>query len=764
MAQLRSVRGKKRKFLKYLSILFILGIVCCQPVLLRAQGCNRLCNTDFETPQYGGWHMTQNSLFPCWYTTASDSDIEVWWTGFNGVPAYSGNQFIELNAYLVATMYQNFTAPPGTLLNISFAHRGRAGVDTMSVSVGPVGGPYVTIGTYGDGNTAWVYRTVPYTLPSGVGNYFSLRFNSVYSTGGNQSIGNFLDDVSVNLPGADSLAMTAQNTKCFNGSNGTATVTVRTGTGPYTYSWAPSGGTSASASGLAAGIYTVFVTDANGCTALDSITIKQPASIAPTVSSTNGTCLHPGGSATAGVSGGTGTYTYSWSPGGQATSTVTNLAVGTYTIWITDANGCSDSATTTISSTGGVTATLASTNTNCSGPPSGSVTVSNTVGTGPFTYSWNPGGQTTSSISNQPKGVYTVYITDANGCTTKDTISISQPPPIILNTGTVTNTSCGISNGTASMLAVGGTAPFTYSWTPAGGSSSTANGLSPGSYTLTVADAKQCAASDTVHISASAPPVPVTFTGIDTTGCSTLCVHFRKTSAQITCQWNFGDGQTDTASTPTHCYTTPGTYNVQLTTTDSKGCSSVSGHTGMVKVVVPPHAAFSESPSGIITQNTAVQFTDHSTSATSWYWIFGGASQDSSVHENPVYTYMDTGTYIVKLYVQNGTGCKDSIFEFVHVEGEFSIYVPNAFTPNGDGRNDVFLPVVLNLKAGTYLFDVFDRWGNRIFETTEPSVGWDGHANGGKDQAQIDTYVWKIFCQDNSNQRYNLIGSVHLIR
>ena len=162
----------------------------------KTQNCHFLCNGDFESPQYGSWTDVADTIFPCWKTTEPDSIIEVWWTGFQGVPSYHGNQFAELNANAVGTLYQNFLIAPNTHVTINFAHRGRAGVDTMSVSIGPVGGPYTTIGTYGDGNTAWGYYTVLYTIPSSLGSYYSLRFNSIYASGG-PTVGNFLDDISV---------------------------------------------------------------------------------------------------------------------------------------------------------------------------------------------------------------------------------------------------------------------------------------------------------------------------------------------------------------------------------------------------------------------------------------------------------------------------------------------------------------------------------------------------------------------------------------
>ena len=161
---------------------------------------SNFCNTDFETPVIPATanpSLINESLVPCWDTTASDGVIEMWPPGFEGVTAYSGNQLIELNANLVGTLFQDFIVIPGTTISVSFAHRGRQGNDVVGVEIGPVGGPYVSLGNFTDGNTAWVLHTVNYTIPTGSGNNYTLRFVSVSSAGGSPSIGNLLDSISI---------------------------------------------------------------------------------------------------------------------------------------------------------------------------------------------------------------------------------------------------------------------------------------------------------------------------------------------------------------------------------------------------------------------------------------------------------------------------------------------------------------------------------------------------------------------------------------
>jgi gliding motility-associated-like protein len=160
-----------------------------------------LCNTGFDDPigvPTGGSLFVNQSNFSCWRTTASDGMIEVWSSGNESTPSYSGTQFIELNANLVSTLYQDISVLPASTVNISFAHRGRfSGTDVMQVEIGPIGGPYVSLGQFSATPAAWVYSTVPYTFPNnGIYNY-SLRFVSVSAGTAQLSVGNFIDAISM---------------------------------------------------------------------------------------------------------------------------------------------------------------------------------------------------------------------------------------------------------------------------------------------------------------------------------------------------------------------------------------------------------------------------------------------------------------------------------------------------------------------------------------------------------------------------------------
>ncbi|WP_306565492.1 T9SS type A sorting domain-containing protein [Flavobacterium lindanitolerans] len=297
----------------------------------------------------------------------------------------------------------------------------------------------------------------------------------------------------INEPTALTATTSQNNTSCNGGANGTASVTVSGGTPGYTYSWSPSGGTAATASGLAAGTYTVTITDANNCQITRNFTITEPAILSATTSQINVSCNGgTNGSATVTVTGGTGAYSYAWAPSGGTAATASGLAAGIYTVTAIDANNCQITNTVTITEPAVLSATTAQTNVLCNGGATGSATVTIAGGTGPYTYSWAPSGGTAATASGLATGIYTVTVTDANNCQLTRTFTITEPA-VLSATTSQTNLSCnGGTNGIAGVTVTGGTAPYTYSWAPSGGTGATATGLAAGTYTVTITDANAC--------------------------------------------------------------------------------------------------------------------------------------------------------------------------------------------------------------------------------------------------------------------------------
>lgn len=373
---------------------------------------------------------------------------------------------------------------------------------------------------------------------------------------------------------------------CYDGSNGSATVAASGGTSPYNYSWS-NGSTSATNSNLDAGTYTVTVTDAQNCTASIQVEITQPAAaLASVLTPTNVLCNgNNTGSIANAVSGGTTPYSYNWNIG-ATTMNLSNATAGSYTVTVTDSKGCTTSRTATVSQPlAALSATTSATPVLCRGNTTGSITVTPSGGTSPYTYNWN-NGATTATASNLAAGNYTVTVTDANNCTsTQASLSITQPAAVLSVTqGATTQVSCfGLSNGVATVTGAGGTSPYTYLWSN-GNTTSTANNLSSGTYTVTITDANNCATVNSpITITQPAAALSSAISSNTTVSCYGLSNGSATASATggtptYTYQWSNGN------TTATASSLAAGSYTVTIT--DNKGCTSQ-----QTAVITQPSAA-----------------------------------------------------------------------------------------------------------------------------------------------------------------------------
>ncbi|MBC7412670.1 MAG: T9SS type A sorting domain-containing protein, partial [Bacteroidia bacterium] len=310
-------------------------------------------------------------------------------------------------------------------------------------------------------------------------------------------------------PTALSVSAIQTNVLCKGGNTGTATATVNGGAGSYSYSWNTTPvQTTTTAINLLAGAYTVTATDINNCTITTSITITEPTTtISVSTTTTNSACANPTGTATATATGGSGTLSYSWNTSPvQTVANATNIASGTYTVTVTDANGCVNTAMGTITNPSGATASITSiTNVLCNGGTTGAATASATGGLAPYTYSWNTlPTSTATSLTNLVAGSYTVTVTDANNCVTTAIATITQTA-IISGTITKANVLCsGMNTGSGTITGTGGTSPYTYSWnTSPVQTTTTASNLFAGGYVCTVTDVNNCVGTKTVSITQS---------------------------------------------------------------------------------------------------------------------------------------------------------------------------------------------------------------------------------------------------------------------
>lgn len=295
-------------------------------------------------------------------------------------------------------------------------------------------------------------------------------------------------------PGITVSAASTTNVSCFGDSTGSATLTATGGLAPYTYAWSPGNLSGPTQNNLAAGAYAITVTDANNCPGSFTLNITQPAT-ALQVSTTvvDAECGLANGSATATAVGGTAPYNYSWSPSGGNTAVAANLAAGEYVVEVSDNNGCLRSDTVIIINPGAPDAPTATvTQQPTCQQPTGAISISAPVGA-EIQYSVGGAYQTSTQFSGLPPGVYSVTAQDAaNGCTSPVTTLVLDSLPTLVISETVSDVVCGSSAGAISLVLTGGSAPYTYDWTPGNASGSSLGNLAAGTYNVTVTDADGC--------------------------------------------------------------------------------------------------------------------------------------------------------------------------------------------------------------------------------------------------------------------------------
>lgn len=302
---------------------------------------------------------------------------------------------------------------------------------------------------------------------------------------------------------------------CNGGDGGTATVGGKGGTYPYSFLWS-SGSTLVMATGLSAGTYSVVVTDQKGCTNTVGLTITQPGAIRDSVVNiTYPLCNGGKGSVTVGVKGGTSPYIYTWTGGVSTTATATNLPAGSYTVSIKDSHSCiAPTITFTITQPLAIRDTIVPAdkiNVSCYGGSNGSAMIGVKYGTSPYTYIWSPNVSSTAIATGLTAGVYSVTITDKNGCSSSTVkVIITQPGALRDSLSTIT---CSNNLVKATVGVKGGTSPYIYLWSPGGGTKATMSSLIPGTYTITVTDKNHC--SNTIMPDLTCPPgeSPKTATG-----------------------------------------------------------------------------------------------------------------------------------------------------------------------------------------------------------------------------------------------------------
>ncbi|MGG5506834.1 MULTISPECIES: MBG domain-containing protein [unclassified Myroides] len=465
------------------------------------------------------------------------------------------------------------------------------------------------------------------------------------------------EEFTITQPTALEVTPTQTNVICYGEANGSAQVDVTGGTAPYTYTWNQGiASTTNEATNLTAGTYTVSITDANGCIITEEFTITQPTALEATPTQTNVTCYgEANGSAQVAVTGGTAPYTYTWDNNiASTTNEATGLAKGTYTVSITDVNGCIITEEFTISQPTALEATPTQTNVICYGEANGSAQVEVTGGTAPYTYAWdNNIASTTNEATNLAAGTYTVTITDVNGCIITEEFTITQPD-VLEATPTQTNVTCyGEANGSAQVAVTGGTAPYTYAWNQGIASTTDeATDLTAGTYTVTITDANGCEIAQTFTISQpdilEATPTQTNVTCYGEANGSAQ-VEVTGGTAPYTYTWDNGIASTTNEATGL----VKGTYSVTIT--DANGCTI----THDFELTQPSEVAMPQVDTPVVYTygDTALPLTATAGAAHTllWYTAETGG-QGMTTAPTPSTTAIGTQTYWVSQ--RTPTGCE----------------------------------------------------------------------------------------------------------
>ena len=367
---------------------------------------------------------------------------------------------------------------------------------------------------------------------------------------------------------------------------------------------------------------------------------------------------------------------------------------------------------------------------------------------------WSTGGQTTSSITGLSAAVYTVTISDGAGCQLDTTVTVDEPLPLTV-TAMADASICSGASLTLTATSAGGTGAVAFAWSPAGPS------VSPTvttTYSVIATDANGCtSAADPVDVNVGNAITPI-ITNSLAQGCAPWCVDFSTVTAGVTFTWAYSDGASGSGASVSHCFADAGSYDVTLTVTDADGCSGTLNAPDLVTVAPIPEASFVPAPSVAIISSPTFILNNTSGGGLNFVWSFGDPQGSTSTAPSPSITYSAVGCYTVELLATNDAGCADAERMELCVEDEFALYVPNTFTPNDDGLNDVFGVITSVRDPQAFELRVFDRWGGELWVSTDANTPWTGAT------VPDGVYAWTVNLLDATGKQRKQRGHVVLLR
>jgi gliding motility-associated-like protein len=385
--------------------------------------------------------------------------------------------------------------------------------------------------------------------------------------------------------------------------------------------------------------------------------------------------------------------------------------------------------------------------------------------TGASNFTWDnglPAGHT-HMVSPPTSTWYRFTGTDANGCFDEDSLFVTVNPLPTISAG---NDSVVCENGTAVLNGQGG---VSYVW-----DQGVTNGVvfSPTqtlTYTVVGTDANGCSETDDVTLIYEAFPV-VSFMGDVLEGCQPLVVNFTNTTSGnlSNCEWSFQDGTVlNDCNSVQFVFENAGYFDVTLTTTSLNGCTASDTYNNYIYVEPTPTASFSivQDETTFTTTENIADLVNNSSGAATYLWDFNDGSSNST-EVSPTHSFPTDrgGIYPVQLIAFSPLGCPDTTYQSITVEGLLTYYIPNSFTPDNDEFNNIFMPVISSgIDAYSYTFKIYNRWGEKIFETNDLYSGWDGTFNGKIVEHGI--YNWTMqYKTTESDEKRTESGHVNLVK
>ncbi|OFX85281.1 MAG: hypothetical protein A2W99_15070 [Bacteroidetes bacterium GWF2_33_16] len=545
----------------------------------------------------------------------------------------------------------------------------------------------------------------------------------------------------------DTMVVTSTSTiiSCAGDADGTIDIAINGGNGTYSYLWS-NGATTQDLLGLSGGQYIVTVTDWKGCVARDTATVNEPPLFLSDIVKSDITCYgRNDGTLSVSSWGGNGDHTYLWSTGDTITD-ITELPAGTYTITISDEKNCKIYNSAEIIEPEEMLAIINKTDIQCFGYADGTAFVNVSGGNGVYSVLWS-NSSTNDTITGLSQGTYSVNIVDSRGCTASNSIDINEPSAIEINLQKTNITCFGFSNGQISVAPNGGISPYTYSWShDTLITESSLNDLGPGPYTIYVTDNNNCQQVSSIEIT---QPDPLIAT-IDKKDITCFGYHNGSIGIQMyggtpSYNYNWSDGNTSSFES----FLGKGLYSINIT--DAQDCILDT----VVEVIEPEILAIDP----VINRSSCPDMQDGFIELNvtggiglySIYWSNGSTDED-------LYS-IRSGRYTVYIYDENSCGLERNII--LQSGKDYCVDIPSAFSPNGDGINDVWKIKDMEELYPNADIEVFDRSGKRVFFSRGygESKYWDGTFNG--KALPMDSYFYIIYLKNGLGR---ISGTVTIIR